>query len=320
MSKITSFKQLETFIDKKFEGEVSIEKLKRGQYKITDSDNEFQISYKKISELAEDLDSSDTLEEFIESAEDAKASEEEVEQEKEEEDDIEDQFVSIEEYIDILHSEAENEELSTNSLIVAGRGGIGKSREVYDYLDNIKADYVVQKGYLSPPALVELLQNHQNSTIVFDDCDSIFFNERSLNILKAATDDDQRQVQWSVNRKDINFDFKGRIIFISNLDFHKISKKAGIGKHIAAILTRPYFVQITNDIDQIMKRIRRVAEIIQPEKAIRDGVLDYIEKNKKKAVVNLRLFKKLNHIMEVKPHRFEILAKNQIAAEKIANN
>ena len=71
-----------------------------------------------------------------------------------------------------------------------------------------------------------------NSVVVFDDCDSILLDEVCLNLLKGALDSGKkRKISWlaeshSLRREGVpdSFDFKGGVIFITNLKFDQMKK------------------------------------------------------------------------------------------------
>ena len=84
------------------------------------------------------------------------------------------------------------------AMIVSGPPGVGKSHGVEEVLDRYKTleqlggarKFEVIKGAMSPIGLYcKLFKNaDKGNVVVFDDCDSIFNDELSLNILKAALD------------------------------------------------------------------------------------------------------------------------------------
>jgi ATPase family associated with various cellular activities (AAA) len=84
------------------------------------------------------------------------------------------------------------------AMIVSGPPGVGKSHGVEEVLDRYKMmetmggkkTHEVIKGAMSPIGLYCKLfkMSEAGNVVVFDDCDSIFQEELSLNILKAALD------------------------------------------------------------------------------------------------------------------------------------
>lgn len=140
------------------------------------------------------------------------------------------------------------------------------------YLENIilsgKKVFDVAKGHVTAASLFEILyrNRYENCTIVLDDIDSIFSDEKALNILKAALDTSStRRITWASmgGRKDdvpSVFEFKGNVIFISNKDFDNLKEKANVGKHIEALLSRCLFLNLKiNTVEEKMVRIKQVA-------------------------------------------------------------
>lgn len=136
------------------------------------------------------------------------------------------------------------------SLIVTGEGGLGKTFTVNQTLKSLgmqdlsklemkidaldeesdKQFYNTIKGYSSPKGLYRTLFENRNRTIVFDDCDSVLQIPVALNLLKGALDSyDTRIICWNAEAfgdDDLprSFEFKGGVIFISNMPKYKIDQ------------------------------------------------------------------------------------------------
>lgn len=115
-------------------------------------------------------------------------------------------------------------------LVVRGAAGIGKTFTVLDHLRNkhvrkskdpIKVKHLC--GHITPLQTYKTLEaNRDNkSIVVFDDCDAVFTELTSLNILKAACDTGKfRRVSWNSSKADTEaFDYDGGMIIISNAEF-----------------------------------------------------------------------------------------------------
>ena len=79
------------------------------------------------------------------------------------------------------------------SLIVSGPAGLGKSYTVEQKLAELERkghNVTYIKGYVRPLALYKLLYETRSakSVLVFDDSDSIFHDDVSMNLLKSACD------------------------------------------------------------------------------------------------------------------------------------
>lgn len=138
------------------------------------------------------------------------------------------------------------------SLLVTGEGGLGKTFTVNKALkdagmknaadligfgsdDNLfdeqsKKVYTVVKGYSTAKGLYRTLYECRNRIVVFDDCDSVLKDPVALNLLKGALDSyDKRVISWnaeSFGDDDLprSFEFKGGVIFISNLPIFKVDQ------------------------------------------------------------------------------------------------
>lgn len=85
-----------------------------------------------------------------------------------------------------------------NSMVVVGSGGLGKTTTVLNRLhdlgfsedtDDETKKMTTIKGSVTPRGLFQQLYYSRNSLIVFDDSDSVFKDDKALNLLKAAFDD-----------------------------------------------------------------------------------------------------------------------------------
>ena len=167
-------------------------------------------------------------------------------------------------------------------LIVSGPPGVGKSfgvetiLEEYDAMAKIggavKTEIV--KGSMTPIGLYQTLFNNSaaGDILVFDDCDSVLFDEVCLNMLKAVLDSGKkRTISWkaessALRREGIpdRFDFKGGVIFITNVNFENVRSKK-IKDHLAALMSRCHYIDL--EMDSVDDKFLRIDQII------RDGML-----------------------------------------------
>lgn len=180
-------------------------------------------------------------------------------------------------------------------LVVSGASGVGKSHEVEAALNrdslmdklsfnadakdqnhrrvgrngSFKARYNIIKGYSTAPALYTTLYEYSESkeTLVFDDCDAVLGDETSLNLLKAALDTSgRRMISWRSNSRNgtdapNQFEFKGSVIFITNINFEKIVEKgtARLAPHLEAIMSRCLYLDLT--IDTTREKLIRIDHV-----------------------------------------------------------
>lgn len=167
---------------------------------------------------------------------------------------------------------------NVRAAIVSGPAGIGKSHGVLEELAKAKfpktligelEPYHVVKGMATPIALYKILWNyrHKGNVLVFDDCDSIFHDDVSLNLLKGALDTGKRRrIGWNAESRilkedDIpaDFDYEGSILFLTNLDFDHCKSKR-LEPHLKALKSRCHYLDLTVSSDKdVMRRIRQLS-------------------------------------------------------------
>ena len=162
-------------------------------------------------------------------------------------------------------------------MVVTGPPGVGKSfgvekvlekNSLFDKLAGNRLRFGIEKGAASAIGLYKLLYNYadKGNVLVLDDCDSVLYDETSLNLLKAALDSGKkRKISWNTDsallrREGIpdSFEFKGSVIFITNLKFDKVRGK--IKDHLDAIMSRCHYLDLT--MDSPREKILRVKQIV----------------------------------------------------------
>jgi len=183
---------------------------------------------------------------------------------------------------------------NARALIVSGPAGLGKSYTIEKRLsewDPSELNHTVVKGYVRPTGLVKLLYSyrHAGNVIVFDDADAIFFDDVSLNLLKAVCDTtERRRVSWlsegslideeSGERVPRSFDFEGTIFFISNYDFDAmIDRGHKLAPHLAALVSRAHYI------DLAMKSRRDY--LVRIRQVIKQGLLSGLTTNQEDDVI-----------------------------------
>lgn len=163
------------------------------------------------------------------------------------------------------------------ALIVSGPPGVGKSfgvesqlerASLFDKLAGKRVRFEIVKGAMTALGLYAQLYKFSDAknVLVFDDCDSVFQDDLSLNILKAALDSGKRRrIFWNsdsslLRREGIpdNFEFKGSVIFITNLNFANVRSKK-LQDHLEALQSRCHYLDLTiNNERDAMLRIKQV--------------------------------------------------------------
>ena len=212
------------------------------------------------------------------------------------------------------------------SLVLTGMAGVGKTHLVKETLKGMglseSSDFVHFKGRTTAAGLYITLYNNYNKIVVFDDCDSVFKDDDAVNILKAALDSyDTRRISYISSKplKDefgnplpSQFEFTGRIIFISNINQSKLDE---------AIRSRSFVADITMNTTQMFQRMEQLMESMERSipLAAKQQALEIMKSLDSKYAgieVNLRSFIKAARICAMGfDNAEEMVAEQIIAAE-----
>lgn len=147
-----------------------------------------------------------------------------------------------------------------NGMIVTGEGGLGKTYTIYDELGGMveNVDFFWFTTYATPKGLFDLLKENRHAFMVFDDMDSAFTNRDSVNILKAALDSTarRRMINWNKSGVQETFEFKGTIIFLSNVPLMKIPQP---------IISRSIYVDLFMTPEEKIEHMTNILEAIRPD-------------------------------------------------------
>ncbi len=179
----------------------------------------------------------------------------------------------------------------SNSLIITGDAGVGKTQTVTETLASFGMRspnaYVKVTGDISTAGLYEIMFLNRHKLLIFDDCDSVFKDAESVNMLKGALDTyDKREISNmkktyydSLDMTDLDmqikmeqelqagktpsmpkqFVFDGKIIFISNIPGEKFDK---------AILSRSLHVDVKLTKQELLDRMREIITKVLPTESI----------------------------------------------------
>lgn len=148
------------------------------------------------------------------------------------------------------------------SLIISGPAGVGKTftvtKSLKHYMQTIAPLIGVEVTYDSLSGTMTAINLYKKlyanrakgSVLILDDMDSVFSNEASLNLLKAALDlNENKSIGYFseshvLNRENIpnEFVFEGSVIFLTNLDFNDGPKS--LQPHLKALLSRSHYVDL----------------------------------------------------------------------------
>ena len=193
------------------------------------------------------------------------------------------------------------------SAIITGQGGLGKTHTVLKALKehgmqdttdlsqfeigakiNTPKAFRLIKGFSTAKGLYRTLFEGNGQVLVFDDCDSVLKDPVALNLLKGALDSyGERWISWNADFKDDDlpksFKFTGTIVFISNMDLHKIDQ---------AVKSRAMCVDLSMTTEQKVERMEVL--VAEPEflpeysKVFKEDAISFIRENMN-AVANLSL-------------------------------
>ena len=221
------------------------------------------------------------------------------------------------------------------AMIVSGPPGVGKSHGVEEVLERYKLmedlggkkTHEVIKGAMSALGLYAALYKNADAgnVVVFDDCDSIFADELSLNILKAALDSKKRRrIHWNTDSHKLrnegipdSFDFKATAIFITNLKFDKVKGK--LREHLEALESRCHYMDLT--IDSERDKMLRIRQVINDgmlneyklKDEVKTAIVDFVDENKGRLrELSLRSVLKVADLAVAFPRDWKAYAENTV--------
>jgi hypothetical protein len=222
------------------------------------------------------------------------------------------------------------------AMIVSGPPGVGKSfgveRELdkanlFDQISNRRVKSEVIKGSTSAIGLYCALYKYSdpNCVLVFDDCDSILFDDTCLNLLKGALDSGKkRRISWLADSNMLRregvpdqFDFKGTVIFITNLKFDQLRSQK-LKDHLSALQSRCHYIDLT--LDTMRDRILRIKQIARTgalfedfafDKIVQDEIVEFMDTNKNRLrEVSLRMAIKVAELRKSFPLKWQLMAQS----------
>ena len=212
------------------------------------------------------------------------------------------------------------------SLVITGMAGMGKTHIVKETLAEMglkeSFEFVHFKGRATAAGLYITLYENSDKIIILDDCDSVFKDDDAVNILKGALDSyDTRKISYITSRelKDSylnpvprQFEFTGRIIFISNIEQHKIDN---------AIKSRSFVQDINMSTDQVFIRMEQLLHKIEPSisnesKVMALDIMKELYSKYNNVEVNIRSLIKASRICQMKfDNPIEMIAEQIISSK-----
>ena len=220
------------------------------------------------------------------------------------------------------------------AMIVSGPPGIGKTFGIVSQLqkasmfDNLKDTnkWEIVKGATSGLGLYKKLYQYSKagSVLVFDDCDTVLYDDLSLNILKAALDSGKKRIiQWNTESRVLDregipdkFEFEGSVLFVTNVKFDFVKSKKLLD-HLGALMSRCHYIDLT--IDSAEDKMLRIKSVIDQGmlneynfddvKSVEQQIMDYMADNMNRInELSLRMAIKLAELIKMRPDSWKVVA------------
>jgi len=178
--------------------------------------------------------------------------------------------------------------------------------------------------------LFRKLYEHRNpgSVLVIDDCDAVFGDETTLNLLKAALElGGERTISWGSEKIFVDdegdqlprsFTFEGSVIFLTNLSIRElISSGNKLSPHLAALESRSLVLDMRIKTPQDFLTVIdiKLAEGLLSSKGFSADeeaeIMDFVRNNASKFTeLSLRLVEKVGSLYRANPTKWQKLARS----------
>jgi hypothetical protein len=202
-----------------------------------------------------------------------------------------------------------------NSILCYSKAGYGKTYTTINELNNKNVEYIYVSGITTAVALYKLLYDNRNKIIVIDDVETIFQDDRIINILKAAL--------WKVGNKRVisyktssvvledypdSFTYNGKIIILAN------EIKGKNDESFNAVISRCLKYNLNYSFDEIIDiSINIITNKKDLNKVQKNKIIDIIENIiKPEHNFNFRLLEQLISFTKYDINKCEILFLNSI--------
>jgi hypothetical protein len=219
-------------------------------------------------------------------------------------------------------------------MVVSGPPGGGKSFGVEDVLERIdlpnkiadfEAKHQIVKGVMSSVVLFTKLYEfkEKDNILVFDDCDSVFTDDSMLNTLTGALDSSRKRIiSWNKDSRllknegvENTFEFKGSVIFITNIKFEHVKSK-NLRAKLEALESRCHYIDLQMDTNR--EKILRIKQVVNTcgmldhynfEDGVKEELIEFVEVNQlKMRELSLRMILKVADLRKSFPNSWQSMA------------
>lgn len=237
---------------------------------------------------------------------------------------IADRFTTFEECVEQVVCK------NRTGALVSGPAGCGKSHCIGKYEPDANGEFVPITGEISAIGLYkQMYKVRYGGVLVFDDCDGVFDDDTKLNLLKGALDcktpGTPKWVSWMKESRALvdedgekierTFDFQGRILFMTNVDFEReIERGTRLAPHLKALVDRTGYMSL--GLHSKRRRMLWVKHVCTTSPLLENNgvsdpgaqaaIMDFIVDNQDQwRTLNLRLATKLCQYMVNQPDKWE---------------
>ena len=209
----------------------------------------------------------------------------------------------------------------THSLLLHSKTGLGKTYSTIKYLKELNVEFEYTNGVVTAVALYKMLYDNNDKIIIIDDVETIFQDDRIVNLLKAALweVDGERKVTYKSSSKTLegypeSFTYTGKIIILANdiLGKNNLSFQALLSRCIKYEIQYSY-----NEIKQLSKEIVKYKDLTTD---IKNKVVEVIDNSiTPQHFFNFRLLDRLISFIKYDINNGETLFFNSIEIDEDLN-
>lgn len=197
-----------------------------------------------------------------------------------------------------------------HSILCYSKAGLGKTYTTINVLKSLGLKYTYTSGVTTAVSLYKLLYETNNSVLILDDIETLFQDDKIVNLLKACLwdVDGNRMVTYSTSSKVLedypsSFSYTGKIIILAN------EIKGKYDETFKALMSRCLKYELCYSFEDI---ILMSEKIVKKEESLNDDqrkqVIDIVKKNiQPEHNFNFRLLQRLMSFVKYNPDIAEML-------------